>query len=338
MKRYGNLYEKIYDIENLRMAHRMARKGKAHYKEVKMVDADTDKYLYRLQKTLINKTYKTSKYKTFTIMDKGKEREISRLPYYPDRICQWAIMLQLEKIFVNNFIFDTYASIPRKGIHLAVNRIKKAMERKIDVEYCFKFDIKKYFPNIDHGILKQKIRSKFKDKDLIYLIDEIIDSVESGLPIGNYLSQYLSNFYLSDFDHWIKEKLMIKHYFRYMDDVLIFSDSKDQLKFIKCWIEEYLKDNLKLKLKENWQIFPTFSRGIDFLGYRCFDGYVLLRKIISKRIKRKISKISKRNTKENDLNSVMSYMGWLKYCNSHNFCKKHMNKTIRRLKNEKSTI
>lgn len=339
MKRYGNIYPKIYDIENLRLAHRNARKGKTWYREVKMVDADEDKFLYKLQESLINKTYKTSEYKIFKISDKGKEREISRLPYYPDRICQWAIMLQIEEIFLNNFIFDTYASIPNKGIHLALKRVTQALKNKEETQYCFKFDIKKYFHNINHDVLKAILRKKFKDNDLLWLLDEIIDSVDNGIPIGNYISQYFANFYLSYFDHWVKEDLGMQYYFRYMDDVVIFHSDKEVLHNIKNTIENYLKTELYLELKANWQVFPTFVRGVDFLGYRHFGDYVLLRKGISSRIKKKVKFINKKGIRDNDINSIMSYMGWLKHCNSHNYRKKYLYKLIRRLEQyEKSKL
>jgi hypothetical protein len=331
MKRYGNIYEKIYDIDNLRLAHINARKGKASYEEVKMVNKNPDYYLYKIQDMLKNKTFKTSKYVHRQINDKGKIREISKLPYFPDRIVHWAIMLQIENIFIKNFIYDTYASLPNRGTHKVINKMQVAMKDKEKTKYTLKLDIKKFFPNIDKEILKSLLRKKFKDKDLLWVLDEIIDSGPNGLPIGNYISQYLSNFYLSYFDHWIKEEMYVKYYYRYMDDMIIFSRSKMELKILKVYIEEYLKNNLKLKIKNNWQIFPTYVRGVDFLGYRLFGDYTLLRKKISKSIVKKCKSIEKSGVKKNDLNSIMSYMGWLKHCNSYNFVKKYMLGIIERI-------
>ena len=215
MKRYGNLYEKIYDMDNLILAHKHAKKGKGWYKEVKMVDENTSYYLIKLQDMLINKTYKTSEYETFIKNDNGKEREIYKLPYFPDRICQWAIMQIIEPILINNFTKDTYSAIPERGIHLCLDRLNNSIKYDKDgTKYCLKLDAKKYYPSIDHNILKLKYRKIFKDKDLLWLIDEIIDSTSSdvGIPIGNYLSQYSGNFYLSSFDHWIKEVKNVKYY------------------------------------------------------------------------------------------------------------------------------
>lgn len=339
MKRLGNVFEKIYDIENLRKAHYNARKGKAHYKEVQMVNQNEDYYLKKLQLMLKEKSYKTSEYVLYNVNDKGKVREISKLPYFPDRICHWAIMLQIEDMFRKNFIYDTYASIPQKGTHVLIDKLKKTIQNKDETCYCLKLDIKKFFPNINHEILKNMLRLKIKDKDLLWLLDEIVDSAKSGLPIGNYLSQYLSNFYLSYFDHWLKEKMKIRHYFRYMDDIIILHSSKTYLHgLLKSQIIPYLNNNLKLTVKENWQIFPTFVRGIDFLGYRVFENYVLLRKKVSKNIKKKVKSIEKNGVKSNDINSIMSYMGWIKHCNGHNFFKKHLEQVIRRIKKYEKVV
>jgi Reverse transcriptase (RNA-dependent DNA polymerase). len=193
MKRYGNLYSKICDMNNLRLAHKNARKGKGWYKEVKMVDADEEHYLKLLQEMLINKIYKTSEYETFFKTDGLKQREIYKLPYFPDRICQWAIIQIIEPILINNLTKDTYSAIPNRGIHLAKKRLDAAIQNDVlGTQYTLKLDVKKYYPSINHDILKSKYRRIFKDDDLLWLLDEIIGSTpgDTGIPIGNYLSQY----------------------------------------------------------------------------------------------------------------------------------------------------
>ena len=299
-----------------------------------MVDFNPEKYLIPLQGSLINKTYQTSEYSSFIKNDKGKEREIFRLPYYPDRICQWAIMLQIEDILLNTLIYYTYASIHNRGIHKALKRVNKVMNDRKGTQYCLKFDIKKYFPSINQDILKTLLRKKFKDEDLLWLLDEIIDSADEGIPIGNYLSQYLANFYLTYFDHWMKEDKKCKYYFRYMDDIVILHENKEYLHQLKKDVEKYLDKNLNLRLKENWQVFPTYVRGLDFVGYRSFGDYTLLRKSTAKNIKNKVKEVQLRELKKGDVNSIMSYMGWLEYCNSYNFKQKYLIPTIRRFENE----
>ena len=272
-------------MDNLKKAHQKAKVGKGWYKEVKMVDENPDYYLEKLQKMLMDKTYQTSEYETFIKLDSGKEREIFKLPYFPDRICQWAIMLVIEPFLIKHFTADTYSAIPGRGTHLCLSRMKEAIKKDPKgTRYCLKLDVSKYYPSINHDILKQKYRRKFKDPNLLWLLDEIIDSTEGnkGIPIGNYLSQYSGNFYLSQFDHWIKEVKQVKYYYRYMDDIVILSDNKADLHKINSEISVFLKKELDLNVKDNWQVFPTFVRGVDFIGYRTFEDFVLLRKSIAK--------------------------------------------------------
>ena len=332
MKRYGHLYEQICDMENLKLAHKMARKGKGWYKEVKMVNADEEKYLKHLQDMLISKTYQTSEYKTFIKNDGRKTREIYKLPYFPDRICQWAILLVIEPILLRNFTTDTYSAIPGRGIHGALHKLEKAVRTDVaGCQYCFKFDIKKYYPSIDHNILKAKFRRLFKDENLLWLLDEIIDSTpgDVGIPIGNFISQYAGNFYLSGFDHWIKEEKRVKHYFRYMDDIVIFASSKAELQSLHEEIAVYLADNLKLSIKENWQIFPTFVRGVDFVGYRVFLDFTLLRKTTCLQFKRKMNCIRKKLAAGKEMNrrgwgAINSYRGWLIHCDCYRLAQTYL--------------
>ena len=332
MKRYGNLYKEVCSINNLRLAHTNASKGKGWYQEVKEINKNPDKYLKKLQRQLKRKTYHTSEYETFLKTDGQKEREIYKLPYFPDRICHWAILQVIEPILINNMILDTYSAIPNRGIHFGIKRVLKALDNNPEeCQYCLKLDMKKYYPSINHEILKQKYARLIKDKDLLWLINEIIDSTEgdTGVPIGNYLSQYSGNLYLSSFDHWCKEVKGVKYYYRYMDDIVILSDSKLKLHKLLNEIRVYLKDELKLTIKDNWQIFPTFTRGLDFLGYRFFKDYKLLRRYTTKNIKKKMTNISKKIENGGRLNysewcSINSYNGWLKHCNSFNLRQKYV--------------
>lgn len=332
MKRYGNLYEKIYSMDNLILAHNNAKKGKGWYEEVQEVENNLEYYLTELQQMLINKTYQTSEYIIFERNDGKKVREIYKLPYFPDRICQWAIMQVIEPILIKKFTKDTYSAIPNKGIHDAKINLENAINNDFNnSQYTLKLDISKYYPNINHDILKSMYKKIFKDKDLLWLIDEIIDSIKSGIgvPIGNYLSQYSGNIYLAWFDHWIKEVLKIKHYFRYMDDITIIHKSKEFLRILKLKIEEYLNNLLELKIKKNWQIFPTNIRGIDFVGFRFFYGFTLLRKSIAKNLKRKCLDIKRKikngiELTKTDWFCINSYKGWIKWCNGNRLYNKYI--------------
>lgn len=299
------LWEAICSMDNLKSAHQNAKKGKGWYQEVKMVDANPEYYLGQLQQSLLAKTYKTSEYQTFIKNDGKKKRLIYKLPYFPDRICQWAILQVIEPILLNNFTADTYSAIPRKGIHDCFFKLKQAVQTDVpNTQYCMKIDAKQYYPSINHSILKEKYRRLFKDNNLIWLIDEIIDSTpgDKGIPIGNYLSQYSGNYYLSAFDHWIKEEKRVKYYFRYMDDIVVLHNSKEYLHQLRKEIDEYFKTKLKLTIKENWQVFPTMVRGIDYVGYRVFLNYSLLRKDTCTNFKKKMVAINKKRLQGKSLN------------------------------------
>jgi retron-type reverse transcriptase len=317
-------------MENICTAHANAKRGKMHYQEVQDVEEKRDTYLQQLQTQLVTKTFKTSEYYTFTKTDSGKPRKIYKLPYFPDRIVHHCIMQVLEPIWKKTFIADTYSSIKDRGIHKGVKRIKSALVDIENTQYCLKLDIHKFYPSINHNILKTIIRRKIKDPDVLFILDEIIDSAE-GVPIGNYLSQYFGNLYLTYFDHWLKETKHCKFYFRYCDDMVTLHADKVYLSQLKEEIEAYLSTNLKLALKSNWQIFPVDARGIDFLGYRFFHDYILLRKSIAIKFKQRIKYIETRwrdLPPSGILNSVMSYRGWLGHADCYNLAKKYINQDL----------
>jgi RNA-directed DNA polymerase len=319
MKRLNNIYEKIHSIDNLNLADKKARKGKANQYGVMVHDRSRESNILTLESLLKNRLYKTSEYTTFKVYE-PKEREVFRLPFYPDRIAHHAIMNILEPIFVATFTADTYSCIKKKGIHAAQRSLKKALEDVPGTQYCLKLDIKKFYPSIDHAILKNLLRRKFKDKDLLWLLDEIIDSAD-GVPIGNYLSQYLANFYLTYFDHWLKETKGVKYYFRYADDLVFLSDSKPYLHQLLNDVREYLDKELNLTVKGNYQVFPVASRSIDFVGYRFYHTHILLRKSIKKNFARMVAR--RKNSA-----SVASYYGWAKHSNSKNLLKKLLNEKV----------
>lgn len=329
MKRLGNVYDRIISYENLLEAHRKAKREKASYTEVKMINENPEYYLKNLRFILANEFYyvNSSDYKVKLKEDKGKLREIFILPYYPHRIVQWAIMLQIQDRFLKSFIYDTYASIEKRGLHFGVKRIKKALWKdKAGTEYCLKMDMKKYYPSIDNEILFKIVKTKIKDKKLLRLLNIIIFSLGTkGQPIGSLWSQWAGNLYLSVLDHYVKEELKIKYYYRFCDDVVILHGSKEYLSKVRDSIEKFISKELNLTLKENYQIFPARVRGVDFLGYRFFGEFTLLRKRILKEMKRKLIPLQKKDVLTYSENgSINSYKGWLKYCDSYRLRQKYL--------------
>lgn len=287
MKRIGNLFNRIISYENLVRAEKKARLGKTKRYGVKKFDRNPHENLVRLQKALIEDTSRTSEYCVYTIIaDRGnKEREIYRLPYYPDRIVHHAIMNVIEPYLVNRFTADTFNCLKGRGIH-----------------------------SVDQDVLYSQFEKVFKDKKLLRLLHHVVYSTPKGLPIGNYISQFAANLNLTWFDRWIKQVLKIKYYYRYCDDIVTLHPDKDYLRYCLQEIEKYLADNLKLKVKRNWQIFPVEARGIDFIGYVFYHDHTLLRKDIKKKFIHKLS--YKSNNKR--LASLAAYWGWCKYGNCHN--------------------
>ncbi len=320
MKRINNLYNQIISIENLQLADEKARKGKTRSYGVLKHDKSREQNILDLHKMLKEGTYKTSPYDIF-IKKTPKIRKIYRLPYFPDRIAHHAVMNIMEPIWYKVFSVNSYSCIKGRGIHQALVDLKRYLKKDPEgTKYCLKIDIKKFYDNIDHDILKAIIRKKIKDVRLLTLLDEVIDSAP-GVPIGNYLSQYFANLYLTYFDHWLKEVKGVKYYLRYADDIVILASNKEFLHSLFKDMDRYLREELKLEIKGNWQIFPVEDRGIDFVGYVFFHKYVLLRKSIKKNFARTLYKFRKRNLLI-DKNQIASWIGWAKHCNSTNLLKK----------------
>ncbi|KQS34007.1 RNA-directed DNA polymerase [Dyadobacter sp. Leaf189] len=327
MRRINNLYRSICSIENLNLADQKARRGKSKQIGIKQHDQNREENILALHEMLINKSFETSEYKTFIIFE-PKQREIYRLPYYPDRIVHHAVMNILEPIWMSLFTADTYSCIKGRGVHKAAKNVQKALKNAPETMYCLKLDISKFYPSIDHSIMKVIIRKKIKDVDLLWLLDSIIDSA-AGLPIGNYLSQYMANLYLTYFDHWLKEHLRVKYYFRYCDDLVILSGSKPYLHEILASIKDYLASKLKLKVKDNYQVFPVSDRGIDFVGYKMYHTHTLLRKSIKQSFARAVAKGKGKE-------SIAAYTGWAKHANCLNLIKvlsHESNQKVQRVRN-----
>jgi hypothetical protein len=328
MKRINNLFEHIVSIDNLTLALANAKKGKSYYTAVQEIYKHPDDYIQNLQNMLIDHKFVTSEYRIKKIFE-PKERDIYILPFYPDRIVHHAIMQVLQPIFDKMFIYDLYSAIPGRGIHMGYNRVKQFLKDHENTQYCLKFDIRKFYPSINNNILYQQICNKIKCKETLWLLRDIIYSNggETNLPIGNYLSQYLSNLYMNKFDHWLKEDMHIKYYARYCDDGVIFDKDKEFLKYLLEDIDQYLINNLKLNLNPKTRIVNVDAQGIDFLGYRMFREYSLLRKSSVRTIKYKINMFethSEQYSPSHIISSIMSIYGWAIHCNSHNLLTKYL--------------
>jgi retron-type reverse transcriptase len=310
MKRCGNLYEKICSFENLVKAARKAQRGKRFKDSTSRFNLELEKELLHLQQELQNQTYRMGAYKQFCIYD-PKKRLISAAPYR-DRVVQHALCNIVEPIFEKTFIYNSYACRKNKGTHKAVDRFTEFSRKN---RYVLKCDIKNYFGSIDHDILSGLILKKIKDRKVLWLIKLIIDSTPSpGIPIGNLSSQILANLYLNGLDHYLKETLRCEYYIRYMDDLVIFSNDKNQLGQIKKTIQKFL-EALRLEIHANkCQIYPT-RKGVIFLGYKIFPTHLLVVKQNVKRLRKRLKKyfvlLQKGVIEKNKI--ICSIQSWLGY-------------------------
>lgn len=319
VKKVKNVWHKIVDDANIEWAYRKAKKGKSKYNAVRYIEAHKEECLKQVKQLLVEGKFTTGEYK-LKIIKEPKEREIFVLPFFPDRIVQHAIINVLEPIFVKLFIKDSYACIDGRGIHKGSLRIMEFVRKN---KYCLKMDIRKFYPSINHNILMRILERKIGDKKLLCLLEDIVRSIpgETNVPIGNLTSQWFGNLYMNELDTFIKHKLKIKCYLRYCDDFALFSNDKKQLNEAKHQIIKFLNEELKLTLSK-CDLFQT-SQGVDFLGYRHFRKYILIRKSTVKRVKKRLVKVKKaylegRMPHDKFRSVVASTDGWFKWANSHN--------------------
>ncbi len=285
MKRKGNLYHKITEWNNLIAAFYNAARGKRLKPDVLLYEKNLYTNLKTLQNNLINQTVLLGNYRFFKIYD-PKERIICAAPFN-ERVLHHAIINIIESVFEKFQIYDSYACRKNKGTQAALLRALYFSRR---FKYFLKLDMKKYFDSIPHSKLSLLLADKFKDKAMLQLFDQLLASYcvmeGRGLPIGNLTSQYFANFYLGIFDHYAKERMKVKGYVRYMDDVLLFADTmqeiKDMLHTAKCFLEE----ELLLALKE--ETIGKVESGVPFLGFLLKPNGIYLSQKKKKRLKQRI--------------------------------------------------
>lgn len=346
MKTIKNLFEKVYDFENLYQAWESARKKKRFRPEIMKFSSDLEANLIELQNHLIYGSYRVGRYRPFYVYE-PKKRLIMALPFR-DRVIQWAIYRQLFPIFDKQFISDSYACREGKGTHKAVDRLQywlRQTERKPQRYYYLKLDVAKYFYRVDHEILIEILHRKIRDKRLVDLLAGIINSEDTkfglpigvdpdlcdpsdrleevGMPIGNLTSQMFANLYLHELDLFAKHDLKLHYYVRYMDDVIILHEDKAHLAAIKEEIESFLSEKLHLQLNRKTAIRPC-SMGIEFVGYRIWATHRKLKKKTALKIKRAVKHIKEKRdsgaiTPESFERRIASYKGVLQHCNSYGF-------------------
>ncbi|MCL1996247.1 MAG: RNA-directed DNA polymerase [Defluviitaleaceae bacterium] len=297
-------YDIMHDFQKLYAAHKAARRGKRNKTEAIAFEMNLAENLCTLQKELKDRTYQHKGYHRFKIYE-PKEREIYA-PSYADRVVQHCLCDNiLAPALDKRLIYDNAACRVKKGTHFAMDRLSGFMRdfyKKHGTDgYFLKCDIRKYFPSINHEILKGKLKRLFGNSEVFEILDHIIDSYENspgtGLPLGNQASQWFALYYLDSVDRLIKEKLRIKYYTRYMDDFVLLHHDKEHLRKCLAEIRSMCENELKLGLNEKTQILPL-KNGADYLGWHFYitdTGKVIrkLRNSNKKSMKRRFKKMAR---------------------------------------------
>lgn len=286
MRRIGNLIERIAEADNIRAAYLVASRGKRHLPSVRAFRDSIDGELPQIRDELLSGCVTWGPYHQFRVYD-PKERTICAAPFR-DRVVQHAIMAVCDPAFETYQIHDSYACRKNRGLDGAFTRTLNYTRHN---RWYAKFDVRKYFENIDHAILKVMLRRRFKDSRLIAVFDALIDGYcpkpGKGIPIGNLTSQYFANHYLALWDHFVKETLGVACYVRYMDDFIIWGDDKGTLKAYAEAAVSFLRERLALELKP--VCLNACCRGMTFLGYRIYPGRVKLARRSRVRFRSKLS-------------------------------------------------
>lgn len=277
MKRVGRLFEKVVDFHALCSAGRRAARGKGRSQSASAFLFNLEGEVLALQRELLAGTYRPRPYRTFHISD-PKPRTISAADFR-DRVAHHALCAALEPRFERAVIFDSYACRTGKGSRAAAARAQEFARRH---GYFLKLDIRKFFETVDHALLEEGLRRVVGAPRVLALADTIIahgspgSAPGKGLPIGNLTSQHFANNYLCPLDHFVKEFLRVPGYIRYMDDFLLFSNSKLFLRDVHDHVREFLRRNLMLELKDEATVLAPVSEGIPFLGLRLWPRLVRL--------------------------------------------------------------
>jgi len=305
MRRFIHTYDNITTIEKLLKAWQEFLRDKKNRKDVILFQAKLMDNIFDLYNDLKNKTYKHGEYHAFNISD-PKPRIIHKATVR-DRLLHHLIYQELYEYFDSKFIYDSYSCRLGKGTHKAIDRFRdfsrKASRNNTRTCFVLKCDIRKFFANIDHKILKEILSKAVSDKDIIWLFSQVIDSfhtpnpiyamtdisarqglAETGLPLGNLTSQLFVNIYMNEFDQFVKRELKVKYYIRYADDFVVLSQDKKYLENVLEKMKEFLEKELKLQMHPGKVYIKTIASGVDFLGWVSFPKHRVLRTSTKRRM------------------------------------------------------
>jgi len=330
-----DLYSELCSYENLELAFKKARKGKTLKPYIIEFEASLDENLKQLCQELLLHSYRPKPLETFILRD-PKTRKISKSDFR-DRVVHHAICNIIEPLFEKCFIFDSFANRLGKGTFKAIERFEH-FARKVSRGFtrpCFvlKADIRHYFETVDHNILLSILRHKIKDKQLLWLIQIILQNYQTeakgkGMPLGNLTSQFFANVYLNELDQYVKHILKAKYYIRYVDDFVILDNFPDNLQVFRDKIEPFCGEHLALYLHPDKSKIHNLKNGVGFLGMRLYPSHRRIKKKNIQRFERKLLQL--KADSENEIVTrekvVEHFEGWLAYISNANTFKyrKHL--------------
>ena len=326
MKTYTDLYRTVYSPANLFTAYAQCRRGKGDKPYVTEFEAHLQGNLDALGEVLRTRQWTPAGYSRFYVND--PKRRLINAPAFEDRIVHRALYDVIGPIFEKRFIHDSYACRQEKGTHAGVARIRQFLRRYPTPPYYLQVDIKSYFASINHTALMTILRRKIADRDILALVQRILDSYHDrpgvGIPLGNLTSQLFANIYLNELDYHVKHGLKCRHYVRYMDDIILLSETKAQLWAWKAALESFIA-RLGLRLHPRKQLVAPARRGIDFLGYVIYPDHVRVRNRNIHRVYDRMKQIEAGTYPRDPRGSIMSWMGYSIHADAHG-----LNRSIQR--------
>ncbi len=338
-KRIGNLMERIIDPANIEAAAKETCSVRRNKVEVARFMVNREQNLQDVRKSLIDNTYKTSGFYFFKRKEHGKVRDIADLPLYPHRIVRQAFARVIEPLLNKKLIDHTHASVKGRGTHSALVQARDMIREHPKLRYCLSMDIHHCYASIDPVRLKIAMGRLIKDPWVMSYLYEFIDAYNEtgnpGISIGDRLSPIFCNCYLSRIDHHAREDLKYHTYIRYADNIFVFGNSRKWLLQVEKELESLIND-VGLKLNSNWHIADLTKEGVDFLGYRLYHDYILIRKKTKVRMKREMKALLKKLESgqfpdNHDLGMFYSYKGLLQWCNSYHLYRETMYPVERRI-------
>lgn len=338
---FKNIDQELYDDKGLEEAFKKTARGKRKNPQVQKAQGNLTEHKAILAYKLKTNTFTKQKHNREVINEAScrKTREVQKPSYLYEQPAHHAIIQALMPAFMRGMYELSCGSIPGRGAHYGKKFIKKWIDKDPkNCKYILKFDIRHFFETVPHRKLKKALKKKIRDKEILKKVFTIIDSCEKGLPIGYYTSQWFANFYLTPLDHFIKEQLHIKHMIRYMDDVVCFGRNKKELHKAKARIETYLREELGLEMKGDWQVFrfdykardgKRKGRPLDFMGFKFYRDKITVRKSILHRTRRKVNKIKRKGKVTwKDAASLLSRMGYIKHSDTYGYYLKYIKPVV----------